>query len=54
MEALDEVDLSLAGIVPEDSTVYDFDVNGRPTIHMPDDNPAFAASCKLFEKIIIE
>jgi len=30
--------IDLAGTIPEDDTVYDFDLNGRPTIEIPEDN----------------
>jgi len=44
--------LELAGIIPEDSTVYQFDLEGRPTIELPDDNQAIRASFGIFEKIM--
>ena len=44
--------LELAGTVPEDRTIYDFDFNGRPTIDMPEDCPSVQAAFKIFDKIV--
>jgi len=44
--------LDLAGTVPEDRTIYEFDFNGRPTIEMPEDCPSVQAAFKIFEKIV--
>ena len=44
--------LELAGIIPEDQTVYEFDLEGRPTIELPDDNPAIRAAFKIFDTIL--
>ncbi len=45
--------LELAGTIPEDNTVYEYDLNGRPTIEMPEDNQAVKAAFTIFDKIII-
>jgi CO dehydrogenase maturation factor len=44
--------LELAGTVPEDRTIYDFDFNGRPTVEMPEDCPSVQAAFKIFDKIV--
>jgi len=44
--------LELIGIVPEDSTVYDYDLEGRPTIEIGEDNPAVKAIYEVFDKVI--
>ena len=44
--------LELAGTVPEDRTIYEFDFNGRPTIEMPEDCPSVRAAFKIFNKIV--
>jgi CO dehydrogenase maturation factor len=44
--------LVLAGTVPEDRTIYEFDFNGRPTIEMPEDCPSVQAAFKIFNKIV--
>jgi len=45
-------ELELAGIIPEDSAVYEFDLNGRPTIELPHDNQAVKAALMIFDTII--
>jgi hypothetical protein len=32
--------------------VYEYDFEGRPTVEMPEENPAITASTKIFETII--
>jgi CO dehydrogenase maturation factor len=44
--------LELAGTVPEDDAIYEYDFNGRPTIEMPEDSPSVKAAFEIFEKII--
>lgn len=42
----------LIGTIPEDTTVYEYDLNGRPTVEIPEDNPAIRAAFEIFAKII--
>ena len=44
--------LELAGTVPEDETIYAFDLEGKPTIEMPLENHAVKAAFDIFDKII--
>ena len=44
--------LELAGTVPEDQTIYQFDFNGRPTVEMPEDCPSVQAAFNIFDKIV--
>jgi CO dehydrogenase maturation factor len=44
--------LELAGIIPEDKTVYDYDFNGKPTIEMPEDSRSVRAAYEIFDKIV--
>ena len=44
--------LELAGSVPDDDTIYEFDFNGQPTIELPDDSPSVKAAFEIFEKIV--
>ncbi len=44
--------LELAGTVPEDRTIYDFDFNGHPTIEMPEDSVSVQAAFGIFDKIV--
>ncbi len=52
LEMIHEGGLELAGTVPEDRTIYDFDFNGRPTIEMPEDSSSVQAAFGIFEKIM--
>lgn len=40
LNIIKEKGLELAGTIPEDRTVYEYDLNGRPTIELPEDNTA--------------
>ncbi len=51
-EAIVKHGLNLAGIIPTDDVLYDFDMNGDPTAHLPDDNPAVCAAFDIFDRII--
>ena len=44
--------IELAGTVPEDRTIYDFDFDGRPTIEMPEDSMSVQAAFEIFDKIV--
>jgi CO dehydrogenase maturation factor len=44
--------LELAGTIPEDNAVYEYDLNGKPTIEIPEDNIAVKAAFEIFDKII--
>jgi len=52
LDMIKEKGIDLAGTIPEDHTVYEYDLNGRPTIEMPEDNPAVRAAFDIFEKIV--
>ena len=39
MEIIGGDGLALAGTIPEDDAIYDYDLKGRPTIEIPADNP---------------
>jgi len=49
---IDESGLELVGMIPEDEAVYEFDLEGRPTMTLDLDNPAVQAGFKIFEQII--
>jgi CO dehydrogenase maturation factor len=54
MELVEKEGLELAGIIPEDDTIYDFDLDGKPTVDMPEDSKSIRAAFNIFEKIITE
>jgi CO dehydrogenase maturation factor len=52
MEALQKEGLALGGIIQEDHTVYEFDLEGKPTIELPGDNLALQSAYAIFNQII--
>jgi CO dehydrogenase maturation factor len=46
-----EYGLDLIGMVPEDQEVRDFDLNGKPTVELVNENQAVKAAYEIFEKI---
>lgn len=51
-EILEKGGLELAGTVPADESIYEFDLEGRPTIELPEDNPSVRAAFGIFKKFI--
>ena len=49
---VDNDGLELAGVIPDDEQVYEFDLNGRPTVEIEESNPALKAAYSIFDKII--
>ena len=52
LQMIKEGGLELAGTVPEDRTIYDFDFAGRPTIEMPENSVSVKAAFAIFDKIV--
>ncbi len=52
LKIIKDGNLELAGTIPEDNTVYEYDLKGNPTVEMPENNKAIQAAFKIFEKII--
>jgi CO dehydrogenase maturation factor len=51
-EMISQNGLELGGIIPEDSAVYEYDADGRPTVDIPEDNPAVQAAFAIFDKFV--
>ena len=51
-KAIIKTGLNLAGTIPKDDLLYDFDMAGNPTVTLPDDNPALSAAFAIFDEII--
>lgn len=49
---IDEAGLVLAGMIPENEEIYEYDLNGRPTMTLGQDNPAVQAGFNIFNQII--
>lgn len=52
LNMIKENGLEIVGTIPEDNDVYEYDLNGRPTIEIPEDNQAVKAAFGIFDKII--
>jgi len=45
--------LNVAGHVPEDALISQFDVEGRPTVELPEDAPSVQALDRIFESVLM-
>lgn len=52
LDIIREAGIELAGVIQEDQTVYEYDLKGKPTVQIPDDNPAVRAAFEIFDRII--
>ena len=52
LEMLEKEGLELAGYIPKDDIIYEYDLNGKPTIGLDRDNAALKAAFDIFDKII--
>jgi CO dehydrogenase maturation factor len=52
LEMVAAAGVELAGSVPADGTVYDFDSQGRPTVQMPETSPSVQAAFAIFDRIV--
>jgi CO dehydrogenase maturation factor len=52
LKLIADAGVELAGTVPEDRTVYDFDYKGRPTIQMPEASPCVQSAFAIFDQIV--
>jgi CO dehydrogenase maturation factor len=52
LDAIARQGLSLAGTIPRDDLVYEFDMSGNPTVTLPENNPALSKAFYIFDKII--
>jgi CO dehydrogenase maturation factor len=44
--------LELIGTLPEDEAIYEFDLNGRPTVELPVSSASVKAAFEIFDKVI--
>jgi CO dehydrogenase maturation factor len=52
LDLIAQAGVELAGTVPEDPTVYDYDSRGIPTMQMPADTPCVRAAFAIFDTIV--
>ncbi|MFH1674587.1 MAG: AAA family ATPase [Pseudomonadota bacterium] len=51
-EFINKSEIMLAGCIPEDKVISEFDAKGKPTFLLPEDSKAIKAATELFDKII--
>jgi CO dehydrogenase maturation factor len=44
--------LELAGIIPQDDAVYEYDLKGKPTIGIAEESPSVKAAFSIFDRIL--
>ncbi len=54
LAAAQDMGMTLAGFVPDDGGLAEFDTGGRPTSRLPADNPALKAAYAIFERVLAE
>lgn len=52
LEMIRQEGVVLAGLIPEDSTIYEYDFSGHPTLQMPETAPSVQAAFEIFENVI--
>lgn len=52
LKIIEDSGLVLAGTISEDESVYEYDLNGRPTIALPEENPSIKEAYAIFENIL--
>lgn len=52
MDIIRKAELEFVGTVLEDDTLYEYDLNGQPTIAMPLDTPAVKAAFTIFDNLL--
>ena len=50
-EEIQKQGLTLAGVVPQDETVYEYDAEGKPSVTVPEDTPIKQAAVKIFRDL---
>lgn len=46
-----ELGMDIAGLIPQDDMIFDYDLNGRPVIDLPDDSPARMVVFDVFDRV---
>ncbi len=52
LDMLAEAGIELLGTLPDDETLYEYDLNGKPTVELPPGNPAMSASAEIFSRLL--
>ena len=51
LEEIEKQGLDLAGVLPQDDTVYQYDCDGKPTADVPGENPVKTALSEIADKL---
>ena len=51
MEEIEKHGLTLAGVLPQDELVYEYDCDGRPSSRIPEDSPIKVALHKILDQL---
>jgi len=54
VELIKEEGMELAGWVPADETITEYDIKGEPVFHLPEDSPAVVAFERILDTLEIE
>jgi CO dehydrogenase maturation factor len=52
LEEIRKQKLELGGTIPDDEVIYQYDLEGKPTVHLPLESKAVQAARKIFDKYI--
>jgi CO dehydrogenase maturation factor len=52
MNLIADAGIEFLGTIPEDDTIYTFDLNGKPTVQLPEDSLALQAAFSIFNRIV--
>ncbi len=52
LEIADSEGLHVAGAIPEDQAIYEYDLHGKATIGIPEENQAIRAAFDIFDQVI--
>jgi CO dehydrogenase maturation factor len=54
LDIIDQAGMTLLGTVRADQTLAEYDMTGRPTAELPEDNPVVQSAFAMFDKIVAD
>jgi CO dehydrogenase nickel-insertion accessory protein CooC1 len=54
MDLVEKENMTLAGVIPDDSNIYECDQAGKPTSLLNESCPAVAKATEIFQKTLVE
>jgi len=51
-ERIDAMGIPLLGVVPRDRAMIDFEIQGRPLVELPDENPLYTSVASMLETVL--